>query len=69
VVALAEELQATSGKRVLWGTAQLFMHPRYADGAATSAAPRPRAWGPSQCGALWVQMQASRRGAQAVAHV
>lgn len=37
VVALAEELQATSGKRVLWGTAQLFKHPRYAHGAATSA--------------------------------
>lgn len=37
VVALAEELQAVSGKRVLWGTAQLFKHPRYAHGAATSA--------------------------------
>ena len=37
VVALAEELQAASGKRVLWGTAQLFKHPRYAHGAATSA--------------------------------
>lgn len=36
VVALAKELQAGSGKRVLWGTAQLFKHPRYLHGAATS---------------------------------
>ncbi|KAL4448421.1 hypothetical protein ABPG75_005640 [Micractinium tetrahymenae] len=36
VVALAKELQAASGKRVLWGTAQLFKHPRYMHGAATS---------------------------------
>ena len=36
VVALAKELQAASGKKVLWGTAQLFKHPRYAHGAATS---------------------------------
>jgi xylose isomerase len=36
VVALAQELQAASGKRVLWGTAQLFKHPRYLHGAATS---------------------------------
>ena len=42
VVALAEELQAASGKRVLWGTAQLFKHPRYAHGAATSARVRPQ---------------------------
>ena len=39
MVALAEDLQAASGKRVLWGTAQLFKHPRYAHGAATSAHP------------------------------
>lgn len=36
VVDLAAELQAASGKKVLWGTAQLFKHPRYAHGAATS---------------------------------
>lgn len=35
-MALAKELQAASGKRVLWGTAQLFKHPRYLHGAATS---------------------------------
>ncbi|KAJ0985003.1 hypothetical protein J5N97_003359 [Dioscorea zingiberensis] len=34
VVALAKELQGTK-IRPLWGTAQLFMHPRYMHGAAT----------------------------------
>ncbi|KAG4929706.1 hypothetical protein AAZX31_17G064200 [Glycine max] len=37
VVALAQELQTKAKKRVLWGTAQLFMHPRYMHGAATSS--------------------------------
>ncbi|XP_058113805.1 xylose isomerase-like isoform X1 [Magnolia sinica] len=36
VVALAKELQGTK-IRPLWGTAQLFMHPRYMHGAATSS--------------------------------
>ncbi|GJP37794.1 hypothetical protein CLOM_g22203 [Closterium sp. NIES-68] len=36
VVALAAELQAQTGIRPLWGTAQLFKHPRYRHGAATS---------------------------------
>ena len=36
VVELAEHLQAETGKKVLWGTAQLFKHPRYMHGAATS---------------------------------
>ena len=40
VVELAEHLQKETGKKVLWGTAQLFKHPRFAHGAATSA-PRP----------------------------
>ncbi|XP_028791095.1 xylose isomerase-like [Neltuma alba] len=35
VVALAKELQGN--KKVLWGTAQLFMHPRYMHGGATSS--------------------------------
>lgn len=38
VVELAEHLQAETGKKVLWGTAQLFKHPRYMHGAATSEA-------------------------------
>jgi xylose isomerase len=37
VVALAQELQTKGKKSVLWGTAQLFMHPRYMHGAATSS--------------------------------
>mmetsp|Transcript_9678 Transcript_9678/g.27667 ORF Transcript_9678/g.27667 Transcript_9678/m.27667 type:complete len:499 (-) Transcript_9678:302-1798(-) len=36
IVALAEQFQSQTGKRVLWGTAQLFKHPRYMHGAATS---------------------------------
>ncbi|RWR75343.1 xylose isomerase isoform X1 [Cinnamomum micranthum f. kanehirae] len=36
VVTLAKELQGTK-IRPLWGTAQLFMHPRYMHGAATSS--------------------------------
>ncbi|KAL4182105.1 hypothetical protein AMTRI_Chr12g240880 [Amborella trichopoda] len=37
VVAFAKELQEGTGIRPLWGTAQLFMHPRYMHGAATSS--------------------------------
>lgn len=36
VVKLAKHLQKQTGKKVLWGTAQLFKHARYAHGAATS---------------------------------
>ncbi|KAK9830382.1 hypothetical protein WJX72_011455 [[Myrmecia] bisecta] len=36
VADLAEHLQKQTGKKVLWGTAQLFNHPRYMHGAATS---------------------------------
>jgi len=36
VVALAKQLQEGTEIRPLWGTAQLFMHPRYMHGAATS---------------------------------
>lgn len=36
VVALAKRLQEGTEIRPLWGTAQLFMHPRYMHGAATS---------------------------------
>lgn len=41
VVELAEHLQKETGKKVLWGTAQLFKHPRFMHGAATSALPFP----------------------------
>jgi len=37
VVAMLKEEQARTGIRLLWGTANLFSHPRYVHGAATSA--------------------------------
>ncbi|KAF3322838.1 xylose isomerase [Carex littledalei] len=37
VVELAKELQEGTDIRPLWGTAQLFLHPRYMHGAATSS--------------------------------
>ncbi len=36
MVALAKERQAATGIRLLWGTANLFSHPRYMNGAATN---------------------------------
>ena len=36
MVALAKERQDASGVRLLWGTANLFSHPRYMNGAATN---------------------------------
>lgn len=39
MVAYAEEMQKATGIKVLWGTAQLFKHPKYAQGAATSPNP------------------------------
>jgi len=36
IVGLAESLQEGTSIRPLWGTAQLFKHPRYMNGAATS---------------------------------
>ncbi len=36
VVDLIEELMEETGIKLLWGTANLFEHPRYANGAATS---------------------------------
>ena len=36
IVSHFEALQKASGKRLLWGTACLFAHPRYVSGAATS---------------------------------
>lgn len=43
-----EELQAKHGRKLLWGTANLFSHPRYMAGAATSPFPEVYAWGASQ---------------------
>ena len=39
VVELAAHLQKETGRKVLWGTAQLFKHPRFAHGGATSEFP------------------------------
>ena len=36
VVALAKERQKSTGVKLLWGTANLFSHPRYMNGAATN---------------------------------
>ncbi|HOX30814.1 MAG TPA: xylose isomerase [Spirochaetales bacterium] len=48
IVALAKELMKTSPTRVLWGTANLFNHPRYAHGAATSPSPEAFAFAAAQ---------------------
>jgi xylose isomerase len=45
--AMAEKMAAT-GVRLLWGTANLFSHPRYAGGAATSPDPQVFAWAAAQ---------------------
>ena len=39
-----EALQAKHGRRLLWGTANLFGHPRYMAGAATNPDPEVFAW-------------------------
>lgn len=36
IVELAKKKQAESGIKLLWGTANVFSHPRYTDGAATN---------------------------------
>ena len=36
IVALLKEQQERTGIKLLWGTCQLFVHPRYMNGAATS---------------------------------
>ena len=43
-----EELQQAHGRKLLWGTANLFGHPRYMAGAATSPFPEVYAWAASQ---------------------
>ena len=43
-----EELQTRHGRKLLWGTANLFGHPRYMAGAATNPDPEVYAWAASQ---------------------
>jgi len=53
-----EKLQADSGVKLLWGTANLFSDPRYMAGAATSPDPEVYAWGAMQVRAA---MEATHR--------
>ena len=48
MVDYAEKKMADTGKRVLWGTANLFSHPRYAAGAATNPNPEVFAYAAAQ---------------------
>ncbi len=43
-----EALQGETGRKLLWGTANLFSHPRFAGGAATSPNPEVYAWAAMQ---------------------
>ncbi|WP_374297377.1 xylose isomerase [Sphingomonas sp.] len=43
-----ERLQASSGRKLLWGTANLFGHPRFAAGGATNPDPEVFAFGAMQ---------------------
>jgi len=43
-----EQLQAESGRKLLWGTANLFGHPRYMAGASTNPDPEVFAWAAMQ---------------------
>ncbi|MCC7433628.1 MAG: xylose isomerase [Methanoregulaceae archaeon] len=48
IVAYAEQKQAESGIKLLWGTANLFSHPRYQAGAATNPDPHVFAYAAAQ---------------------
>jgi xylose isomerase len=48
MVSYAEEKMAETGVRLLWGTANLFSHPRYAAGAATNPDPDVFAYAAAQ---------------------
>lgn len=48
IVALAKGLQTDTGVKLLWGTANLFGHPRYTHGAATNPDPHVFAYAAAQ---------------------
>jgi len=48
VVEEAEKLQKSTGIKLLWGTANLFSHPRYQNGAATNPDPQVFAFAAAQ---------------------
>jgi xylose isomerase len=52
MVAYAEQQMARTGTRLLWGTANLFSHPRYAAGAATNPDPEVFAFAAAQVKAV-----------------
>jgi len=58
VVADIEGQMARTGKRLLWGTANLFSHPRYAAGAATNPDPEVFAYAAAQ---VKVMLEATHR--------
>jgi len=49
---LMAQKQAATGIKLLWGTANLFSHPRYAGGGATSPDPQIFAWAAAQVRAM-----------------
>lgn len=52
MIAEAEGHMARTGLKLLWGTANLFSHPRYAAGAATNPDPEVFAWAAAQVKAM-----------------
>ena len=48
IEAAIQQKMAASGVKLLWGTANLFTHPRYAAGAATNPDPEVFAWAAAQ---------------------
>ncbi len=58
VVGLIEEQVARTGKRLLWGTANLFSHPRYAAGASTNPDPEVFAYAAAQ---VKIMLEATHR--------
>jgi xylose isomerase len=58
MIGAAEEHQARTGARLLWGTANLFGHPRYAAGAATNPDPEVFAYAAAQ---VKVMLEATHR--------
>jgi xylose isomerase len=58
MIGQAEEHQARTGVRLLWGTANLFSHPRYAAGAATNPDPDVFAFAAAQ---VKVMLEATKR--------
>lgn len=63
IVARAKRLQRETGVKLLWGTANLFSHPRYAHGAATNPDPAVFAQAASQiCAAIDATVELGGKG-------